>query len=73
VTADARENRPKMKFDNNRVFEYAISFPDGLLALGLGSDDSTIKTLELPADLMLVSWAEWLARLIERNGDEPVE
>ena len=31
VTADARENRPKMKFDNNRVFEYAISFPDGLL------------------------------------------
>jgi hypothetical protein len=30
VTADARENRPKMKFDNNRVFEYAISFPDGL-------------------------------------------
>jgi len=30
VTADIRENRPKMKLDNNRVFEYAISFPDGL-------------------------------------------
>src|SRR4051812_16943743 len=30
VTADVRENRPKMKLDNNRVFEYAISFPDGL-------------------------------------------
>ena len=33
VTADARENRPKMKFDNNRVFEYAISFPDGALRI----------------------------------------
>ena len=32
VTADARENRPKMKFDNNRVFGNAISFPDGLSA-----------------------------------------
>src|SRR3954447_6933674 len=35
VTADVRENRPKMKLDNNRVFEYAISFPDGLSALQL--------------------------------------
>jgi hypothetical protein len=30
VTADVRENRPKMKLDNNRVFGSAISFPDGL-------------------------------------------
>ena len=31
VTADVRENRPKMKLDNNQVFRNAISFPDGAL------------------------------------------
>ena len=31
VTADVRENRPKMKLGNNQVFGNAISFPDGLL------------------------------------------
>jgi hypothetical protein len=30
VTADVRENRPKMKLDNNQVLRNAISFPDGL-------------------------------------------
>jgi hypothetical protein len=30
VTADVRENRPKMKLDNNRIFGNVISFPDGL-------------------------------------------
>jgi hypothetical protein len=31
MTADVRENRPKMKLDNNRIFGNVISFPDGLL------------------------------------------
>ncbi len=31
MTADVRENRPKMKLDNNQVLRNAISFPDGLL------------------------------------------
>jgi hypothetical protein len=30
MTADVCENMPEMKFDNNRVFGNAISFPDGL-------------------------------------------
>ena len=32
MTADVRENRPKMKLDNNPIFGNVISFPDGLLA-----------------------------------------
>ena len=30
MTADVRENRPKMKLDNNPIFGNVISFPDGL-------------------------------------------
>jgi hypothetical protein len=37
VTADVRENRPKMKLDNNQVLRNAISFPDGLSGGGVST------------------------------------
>ena len=52
VTADARENRPKMKFDNNRVFEYAISFPDGLSGgVAAGRPQPLFHLVEKPPNL----------------------
>src|SRR3954466_14110694 len=72
VTADVRENRPKMKLDNNRVFEYAISFPDGLLyTLGL-SMNAIAKQLGVSTPSIL-NWIRAQARHVARPQPEPGE
>src|SRR5688572_8695318 len=79
VTADARENRPKMKFDNNRVFEYAISFPDGLsvrlrASWQLGKPcSSSPKALSALVGIRRVAWtADGTAAAVAAGASERI-
>jgi hypothetical protein len=63
VTADVRENRPKMKLDNNQVLRNAISFPDGLLGwlesdkIGFTENDYTPEIVTRDAFKHFKMWA----------------